>query len=196
MKALYNFHRLIIWAYLSTSLYSMVIHYRNYKNGVNPTYLLVFKMMALFVPPKTVGLTDKSQILWLTRRARFIAFAGYLNVSSIQGLVIFGLPNSFFLCYLGFLLYEIQLYQLSYFYIICIFLKFKLQSINAKLLEKKSKTSIEGKVGFTCWKLFTINYFRCYEVSLIFIRINHLDNYFYFFHLTHFIYYSSIMENG
>ena len=156
-----NFYRLIMWAYLSTSLFSMIIHYWNYKNGVNPTYLLVFKMMAGLVPPKTVGLTDKSQILWLTGRARFVfkavfvnnrtilpligfgfAFGGYLKVSSLQDLVIFGIPNSIFLGYQGFLLYEIQLYQLSYFYIICCFLKFKINSINAKLLEKKSKTSI------------------------------------------------------
>ena len=162
LTGLGNFYRLIIWAYVSTSLFSMLIHYWNNKNGVNPTYLLVFKMMAGLVPPKTVGLTDKSQILTLIRRARFVfkavninnkifvkllgfgfSFAGYLRTSSsIHELIIYGIPNSLFLGLLGTLFNEIQSYQLSYFYIICCFLKFKINSINAKLLEKKSKTSI------------------------------------------------------
>ena len=101
------------------------------------------------------------QILWLTRRARIIfnivninnktlvplscfvfSLSGYLRNYSLFDLIIFGIPNSVFYFILGFIYVEIHLYQLSYFYIICIFLKFKLQSINAKLLEKKSKTSI------------------------------------------------------
>ena len=163
LDGLGNFYRLMIWSYIWTTICSMVIHFWNYKNGVNPTYLLVFKMMAGLVPPKTVGLTDKSQILWLIKRARFVfkaalvnnyifaptlsflfGFAGYLRVfyPSLIHLVIFGLPHSLYLSMLIFILYEIQTYQLIYFYIICVYLKMKLQSINAKLLEKKSKTSI------------------------------------------------------
>ena len=30
------------------------------------------------------------------------------------------------------------------------------------MIERTSKK----KMGFTCWKLFTIDYFRCYQVSL------------------------------
>ena len=157
-----NFYRLIVGTYISVTICSMAIHYWNNKNGVNPTYLLVFKMMAGLVPPKTVGLTDETQILWLIRRARFVfravfvnsyvsvpiltflfGFVGYLRIDcKLFEVVIFGLPHSLYLILLIYLLNEIQAYQLIYFYIICVYLKMKLQSINAKLLEKKSKTSI------------------------------------------------------
>ena len=162
LTGLGNFYRLMILSYISTTICSMVIHYCNYKNGVNQTYLLIFKMMAGLVSPKTVGLTDKSQTIWLIRRTRFVfkaalvnnylfapalsftfAFGGYLLIhSSLFDLILFGLPHSIYFSLLVYLMYEIQSYQLIYFYIICVFLKIKLQSINAKLLEKKSKTSI------------------------------------------------------
>ena len=74
-----NFYRLIMGGYVSTSISSLVIHYWNYKKGVNPTYLLVFKMMAGLVPPKTIGLTDKSLILSLIRRTRSLFKAVMIN---------------------------------------------------------------------------------------------------------------------
>ena len=163
LSGLGNFFNLIGTSYMLSTLCCMLIHYWNYKSAVKPTFLLLFKMMAGLVPPKTVVLTDKSQILWLIRRARFVfkavyinnrsflpmvgflaSFSGYLLVhyGSIFDLVIFGIPNSAYLALLAFVIYDIQLYQMSYFYLICVYLKMKLQSINAKLLEKKSKTSI------------------------------------------------------
>ena len=123
---------------------------------------MVFRMMAGLVPPKTAGLSDESQILLLVRRSKFIfnvwhknnevlapiicitfiLFSYAIKYSTVFDLVVFGIPNSLYYSVLGVTFFEINSFQLSYFYIICVYLKFKLQSINAKLLEKKSKTSI------------------------------------------------------
>ena len=49
------------------------------------------------------------------------------------------------------------------------------------MIERTSKM----KVGFTCWKLFTINYFSCYEVSHVYIEINKHANWYYIFYQDH-----------
>ena len=162
LSGLGNFYHLISASYVSTTICCMLIHYWNYKKGIKPTYLQVFKVMAGLVPPKTVRLTDKSQLIWLIRRTKLVfkavnfnnrslfpiigfsfSLSGYLRVnSSLFHLFLFGIPNSLYSSLLVIVIYDIQLYQLIYFYIICVYLKLKLQSINANLLEKKSKTSI------------------------------------------------------
>ena len=43
------------------SLSSQIIYYVNYKKGVNPTFLRLFRMMSGSVPPKAIGLTDEKK---------------------------------------------------------------------------------------------------------------------------------------
>ncbi|CAG2175817.1 unnamed protein product [Oppiella nova] len=49
--------------------------------------------------------------------------------------------------------------------------KIKLMTMIERMAEKR--------VGFSCWKLFTINYFRCYEIisllSVLFLKIIELS---------------------
>ena len=42
----------------------------------------------------------------------------------------------------------------------------------------------EWPIGFSCWVLFTINYFRCYEVSYLLYKISLI----YFIFIDHWIY--------
>ena len=163
MTGMDNFYRFLIWSYMSTTFCSMVVHYLNHKKGKGTTYLNVFKMMAGLVTPESIGLTDKGHIVQLIKRSRSVfklikfnngiclpltaflfGFGGYVRVhlNSVHTLVIYGIPNSLFLTLLVYIMYDILLYQLIYFYIICVFLKFKLKSNNENLKQKNSKTSI------------------------------------------------------
>ena len=48
-------------------LISKQIYYQNFRNGIKPTFLRLFQMMAGVVPPKCVGLTDEVEITKLTK---------------------------------------------------------------------------------------------------------------------------------
>ena len=158
--------------YILNALAAKVIYYWNFKEGIEPTFLRIFQMMSGLVPPKAVGLTDKKEILWLIKRTKLVmkiakfnstwvgpptafglAFFGYLrNGCSLSQVIIFGIPNSFLFTLMGICIFDTMMYQLIHFYILCVYLKMKIQSINANLLEKKSLS-----IGYIVSKLKAMN---------------------------------------
>ena len=139
-------------------LSSQIIYYYNYRNGIKPTFLRVFQMMSGLVSPKSLGLTDETEILKLIGKTKFlfkytnlylysvlpgntmIVMCVYIsNGWSLRDTLFYGLPNGLNLG-LNFLLGNyIIVYQYLYFYILCLYLKIKINSLNEKLKEMKRR---------------------------------------------------------
>ena len=49
---------------------SHIIWFINYRNGIKPTFLHVFQMMSGKVSPKSIGLTNQSDIIFLLKQTR------------------------------------------------------------------------------------------------------------------------------
>jgi hypothetical protein len=84
----FRFHvniTLILFNFLA--LTSQLIHFYNYKNGIKPTYLKVFAMMSGLVSPKSVGLTNKEEIIKLLKRSKLSLIVCKLNIEFIIPLV-------------------------------------------------------------------------------------------------------------
>ena len=131
---------------------SQLIYYYNYKNEIKPTFLKVFQMMSGLVSPKSIGLTNEKEIYKLIKLSKnlflicefvvkfavslfalTVTFLPYIINYSAMDTIIFGIPNSFIftLCYY---IYNINLWQVLYFYIICKFIKTKIKEFNQNIL--------------------------------------------------------------
>ena len=139
-------------------LTSQLIYYYNHRNGIKPTFLRVFQMMSGLVSPKSLGLTDGEEIkrlLNITRRMKpliilnneyifpFIGFTFveifYLVYGSPMEALIYGVPNavlwSLFAKYFG----NILFFQVLCFHVNCLYLKFKINNLNERLIEMKRR---------------------------------------------------------
>ena len=135
-----------------------LIYYNNYNNGIKPTFLRVFQMMSGLVSPKSLGLTDEQQIRKLLKTTKTLL--KYININnniigpiiavtimitcfslnaSLFETICYGIPNS--IIYAIWTVYCINLitYQFLLFYIICLYLKMKINSLNERLLEMKRR---------------------------------------------------------
>jgi len=150
-----------IAAVLITSLAfaTHLIHYKNYKNHIKPTYLKPFEMIAGLVPPIRVGLTNKDTIYKFVKSARvlficckyfttlvmpsaafclpFLTFAIYL---SFEDFLYYGLIHTFLFFLVCYYNYCTITWQLIYFHLICYHIKSKIKSINTEI-----KSNIERR---------------------------------------------------
>ena len=137
---------------------SQIIYYYNYRNGKKPTFLRVFQMMSGLVSPKSLGLTDETEILKLMKTAKTlfkytglnllsvfpftlltVLFCYLCNGWSIKDTLFYGLPNGLFVGFKFQLAFNIFVYQYLYFYILCLYLKIKINSLNERLIEMKRR---------------------------------------------------------
>ena len=131
---------------------SQLIYYYNYKTGVKPTFLYVFEMMSGKLSPKSVGLTDPTIITNLLRITKMLVniiqfnnqiiipiFAFIVSMVPIitnftfMQTIIFGIPSSLLFIVYAYCAWNVMLYQLAYFHILCFYLKLKIIDINNKL---------------------------------------------------------------
>ena len=137
---------------------SQIIFYYNYKNGIKPTFLYVFQMMSGLVPPKSLGLTNEKHIFKLVtitkNLVKIISFYTdkimpaislltvnglYLINGSPYELIFYGVPNSIVMIFWTHFVWIIILNQFLEFYIICVYFKIKINSLNESLLEMQRK---------------------------------------------------------
>jgi hypothetical protein len=148
---------IILWGILA--LISQSLHYREYYKNESPSYLKPFEMICGLVSPKSIGLINRKDINQLLKKSKlmfkvlnFLIFtASFIDFClSFIPLII----NSSFFLYLieifwtllftayGYFCLNINLSQMTYFYIICLYLKLKLRNANnsiRKCFEKKYK---------------------------------------------------------
>ena len=140
------------------TLSSQLIYYKNYRNGIKPTFLRIFQMMSGLVTPKSLGLTNQTEISKLIQRTRTLLKYVKVNFNLLPIIIIvmiiciylangwtlfdaltFGLGNGIVLALFAYLGLEIIVYQFIYFYIMCLYLKIKIKSMNERLIEMKRR---------------------------------------------------------
>ncbi len=128
------------------ALISQLLNLWYYKNNIKPTFLQPLKVISGLVSPQSIGFTNESDI-YLNRSKILLFVSRYLSLSIFLFLFIF----SFVILFLNTTLYQIIflsilwsllfmsfihfsakfiIYQITYFYIICYYLKLKLNFIN------------------------------------------------------------------
>ena len=147
-----NAFRISIAFYIILSLISQLIYYYNYKNDIKPTFLKVFEMMSGLVSPKSIGLTNKTEIYRLLKITRIsfnicnkffipmilfiviiVTTMPYINNCSLLMFIVIVIPNSLLITLTAYYVNSINLWQWIYFSIICYYLKIKLKESNQQI---------------------------------------------------------------
>ena len=151
------------------SLIPQYLHYKDYKNNKTPTYLKPFEMTEGLVSPQSIGLTDKVQIIQFIKLSKklhlicniytkylvpfltlFIpSFVMYFN-SPIILFILYVMPINLITTFTSYITYNILLYQLVYFYLICYYLTIRMRAMNdkiRKLLKMKFALNISPVYG-------------------------------------------------
>jgi hypothetical protein len=138
---------------------SQLLHYWKYYKNESPSYLKPFEMISGLVSPKSIGLIDREDINQLLNKSKLMFKVSKFSIIGmiISAVFLSGIPliiNSSLSLYLieifWVLLFTIYSYfvsninfsQMTYFYIVCLYLKLKLRNANnsiRKNFEKKYK---------------------------------------------------------
>jgi hypothetical protein len=136
---------IILWAVLA--LISQSLHYWKYYKNESPSYLKPFEMICGLVSPKSIGLMDKEDVIQLLNKSKlmfkvskFVIFGASFGSFCTSGtpLVINSTSSLYWIGLLWALFFTIHSYhsininfsQMTYFYIICLYLKLKLRNAN------------------------------------------------------------------
>jgi hypothetical protein len=149
--------------FISTAIVDQLIYsWIHYKN-IKPNYLKPFEMMSGLISPQSIGLTEEEAVDRLLKRAKIIfkffeinsyliplfdtaipILTVYLTKSFFE-LIFYGIPSSLISYSTAYFLHGYQFWQLSYFYLICYYLKSKLRHVNKRL---ENMTESKGKKRF------------------------------------------------
>ena len=136
----------------------LFIYYYNYKNGINPSFNRIFSIFAGRVPPKNMGLTNINEIEFLikiTHRLNgwlhfnndkvlpiifsiFVPGVYYIYLTTLEA-IIYAIPNTIIILFNARYFWNFIGYQFMMFYIICLYLKIKINALNESLLEMKKR---------------------------------------------------------
>ncbi len=150
------------------ALISQSLHYWKYYKNEIPSYLKPFEMIFGLISPKSIGLINREHINQLLNKSKlmfkvskFLTFGTGFVCFCISGipLIINSTPSLYWIELLWSLLYtiggyhsiNINLSQMTYFYIICLYLKLKLRNINNSISK-----SFNGKFKMTNYKMKNI----------------------------------------
>ena len=136
-------------------IFSSQWNYRNYKRDENTTFLRVFNMMAGQISPESIGLSKKRDVrklLSITRKMIsfvtfnnniiFPLFSIALNIffsytyGNLTNVLVYGLPNGLLLALFAHYYGNAFYFQSIYFIIICIYFKFRINSLHERLIKK------------------------------------------------------------
>ena len=135
------------------TLLSQLNYYYNQRNGIKPTFLRVFNMMSGLVTPNSIGLIEGKDIKKLLKIGKLfkiiifnnnivfpilgfiLMFGLYFSFTKPIETLLYGIPNSMLLSLFVLYVCNICFTQMFYFYIICLYLKIKINSLNERLIE-------------------------------------------------------------
>jgi len=153
--------------YILLALTSQLIHYNNYRNNIKPSYLKPFAMMSGLISPQSIGLTDRDQIYKMIKLSKLSFFICRLNTEkvfpvmaftvtilpflincSILDIILFGIPHSLLFTCCCYFIFNINLWNVTYFYLVCHYIKIKLREVNQSL-KNKIKNKVRITSGYT-----------------------------------------------
>ena len=143
-------------------LSSQILYYYNNTKGIKPTFLRVFQVMSGSVAPSSVGLNDRRDIRQLLKfkpvfkilviHNRVVSYVlSFVNVmmsfivnEDLTTIVIYGLPNALWMSIWISPIVAIIFSQFLYFYLICKYLKIKINNLNKIVIESKKSNNCFG----------------------------------------------------
>ncbi len=147
---------IVLWGLLS--IFSQLLHYWKYYKNESPSYLKLFEMICGLVSPKSIGFMNREHINQLLNKSKlmfkvskFLTFGASFGIwGSGIVLIINSTPSLYWVEFVWILLFIVFIYhtfninlsQMTYFYIICLYLKLKLRNANniiSKSFEQKYK---------------------------------------------------------
>jgi hypothetical protein len=154
-----DFHNTTNVLFASLALFLQLLHYWKYYKNESPSYLKLFETISGLVSTKSIGLINRKDINQLLNKSKIMFQFSRISVisASITCFFLSGIPliiNSSFELYLieifwvilftvcSYFCFNITFSQMTYFYIICLYLKLKLRNANnsiTKTFEKKYK---------------------------------------------------------
>lgn len=142
------------------SLLSQLIFWYNHVHQVEPTFLQPFLVVSGDIPPASVGLRNRAQVMAIINMIKWMfhlieinnkkiilimAFCvvtfSYLFTKTLTNTLIYGVPHAFFFMAYGHHLWNIMLYMIAYFVVICKYFKTKISNLNQSLVTKCSETN-------------------------------------------------------
>ena len=172
----------IIWLIFVIS--NQCIYYYNYWKGIEPTFLSVFEMMSGLVTPNSIGLSDPQSVYRLVKTSKtlfsittfvttrtiplsgFLILYPYLMNTTILETILYGMPNLIAVSLIAYTNYNISVWSLTYFYILCYYIKIKITNIqtNSKnvktlqLISSLNKLYIEiNEYNTTYWSKYLMS---------------------------------------
>jgi hypothetical protein len=154
--------------FASLALISQLLHYWKYYKNESPSYLKQFQMISGLVSPKSIGLINREHINQLLNKpklmfkvSKFLTFVAGFACFWLSGipLIINSTPSLYWIEFLWTLIYaiagyhsfNINLSQMTYFYIICLYLKLKIRNANNSITK-----SFDRKFKMTNYKMKNI----------------------------------------
>jgi hypothetical protein len=151
-----NFMNSAIIMWCSLTLCLQLLHYWKYYKNESPSYLKPFEMISGLVSPKSIGLINREDVNQLLKRSKLMfKMSSFLQLSlsfavfclSLIPLILNSslpliLVEVFWtLLYTTFVYFSINITfsQMTYFYIICLYLKLKLKHSNNSIKESFNK---------------------------------------------------------
>jgi hypothetical protein len=145
---------------ISISLISQLINIWYYYKDIKPSFLKPFEMMSGLVSPKSIGLKNKPEIYRLLKRSKilfivclitsyisllmtfFVSISTLaLNYEHIYQFIFYGIPWSFIVALSVYYSSCHILWQISYFYITCFYLKIKFKTLSNEITVKVERNS-------------------------------------------------------
>jgi hypothetical protein len=148
---------IILWGILA--LFSQILHYWKYYKNESPSFLKPFEMISGLISPKSIGLINTEDINQLLKKSKLMfkvsrfliictGFAAFcvsfipLIINSPFDLYLIEIFWSLLFTAYNYFATNINLSQMTYFYIICLYFKLKLRNVKnsiTKSFEKKYK---------------------------------------------------------
>ena len=141
---------------------SQLVYYYNYRKKINPTFLRVFRMLSGEITPKSLGLIEENKVARLALITKWLYFAIKINniVFQIFTFILnpifsyhylgflealyYGVPNGVLLAFFVRYFSNFIFYQCFYFFIICLYLKIKIDALNERLIEMQKNKQFRG----------------------------------------------------
>jgi hypothetical protein len=151
----YFFNTTIV-LFASLALFTQLLHYWKYYKNESPSYLKPFEMISGLVSPKSIGLINREDINQLLKKSKIMFEFSRISIIGMSFACFFlsGIPliiNSSFELYLiqffwvllltafNYFCANINFSQMTYFYIICLYLKLKLRNANISIRKNSEK---------------------------------------------------------
>jgi len=132
------------------------LHYWKYYKNESPSYLKLFEMISGLVSPKSIGLINRENVNQLLKRSKLMfKISSFIKLSLIFASFCTSLIPLILNCSLPLILVEIfwailyttfayfavniNFSQMTYFYIICLYLELKLRNANNSIKERFNK---------------------------------------------------------